>query len=165
MLYEVKQTENIYDVAVKLYGSVSYCVKLCVDNSISLTDDIAHLTLEYDATIKNKVNVEFRLNSIPPVVDNSYFIKEGQSIYDLALMMGYGIEGIVNFMNVSGLTDLDNNDISGQQIVVPKIKTRLSQYVLLNNIKFATGFVGENFRLLEDGGFRLLENGKFRLLE
>ena len=68
-------------------------------------------------------------------------------------------------MNVSGLTDLDNNDISGQQIVVPKIKTRLSQYVLLNNIKFATGFVGENFRLLEDGGFRLLENGKFRLLE
>jgi hypothetical protein len=165
MLYEVKQNEDIYDVTVKLYGSVSYCVKLCEDNDISLTDDIQHLTLVYDESVKSKVNVEFRLNSIPSTVNNAYFIKETQSIYDLALMMGYGIDGIVNFMNASGLTDLDNNNISGQEIFVTKIKTRLSQYVLLNNISFATGFTDSNFRLLESGDFRLLENGFYRLLE
>ena len=94
MLYEVRQGESIYDVAVKLYGSVSYCVKLCEDNGIDLNTDISHLFLEYDPSIKTRVNVQFTLNSITQVPDRSYFIKEGQSIYDLALMFGYGIENV-----------------------------------------------------------------------
>lgn len=137
MLYEVKEGESIYDVTVKLYGSVSYCVKLCEDNSISLDSDIAHLFLEYDASIKTLTNVEFRLNSITQVPDKSYFIKEGQSIYDLALMFGYGIEGVAAFCQMH-FSSLDELDISGQTILVTKIKTKLSQFVTLNNLKFTT---------------------------
>lgn len=165
MLYEVRDGESIYDVTVKVYGSVSYCVKLCEDNGIDLDTDISHLVLTYDSTIKNRVNVEFRINTITQPQSKEYFIKEKQSIYDLALMFGYGIERVTEFVEQYGFDNLDNIYISGVYFDVSKIKTKLSDYVTLNNLLFATNIESGNFRLLEDGSFRLLENGNIRLLE
>ena len=151
MLYEVRQGESIYDVAVKLYGSVSYCVKLCEDNGIDLNTDISHLFLEYDPSIKTRVNVQFTLNSITQVPDRSYFIKEGQSIYDLALMFGYGIENVAAFCS-QHFESLDETSIGGQTILVTKIKTKLSQFVTLNNLQFATTIAGGD-KAIWDGEF------------
>lgn len=161
MQYEVKQGEDIYDVTVKLYGSVSYCVKLCEDNAINLDADISHLILTYDASIKTAVNVEFRLNSITNPPDKNYFIKEKQSIYDLAIMFGYGIERVVEFINQHSFT-LDSVNIGGQTILVTKIKTKLSDFVTLNNIKFSTEpsivdefYVWDGVYVIWDGVYQL----------
>jgi len=148
MLYEVRQGESIYDVAVKLYGSVSYCVKLCEDNGINLNTDISHLFLEYDPSIKTKVNVQFTLNSITQVPDRSYFIKEGQSIYDLAFCSQH-------------FESLDETSIGGQTILVTKIKTKLSQFVTLNNLQFATTIAGGD-KAIWDGEF-VIWDGTFIL--
>ena len=137
MQYEVKDGESVYDVTVKLYGSVAYCVELCNDNGISLDSDIEHLILTYDAAVKDKVNPEFRINTITQPPNREYFIKERQSVCDLALMFGYGIERVTEFSNLYGW-NLDTLDISGQTILVTKIKTKLSQFVNLNGISFAT---------------------------
>lgn len=165
MLYKVQNNESIYDVTVKLYGNVKYVIKLCVDNSINLNSDIENLVLEYDASIKNSVPDEFRLNYIPPTPDNNYMIMQNQSIYDLSLMFGYGIENCLTFFLQQNY-NCDTIAIGGN-ILVSKNKTRLSDYVTLNSIKFATNIDDSTsyYRLLEDGYYRLLEDGSRRLLE
>jgi len=153
MQYEVKNGETIFDVAVNVYGSVAYCVKLAEDNSIDLFTDITNYSLYYDPLIKNKVNIEFRINTIPAQVDNSYFIKKNQSIYDLALMFGYGIENVVDFVKQYNFDSLDNIFISGTTFNVTKVNTKLSNYVTLNNIIFGTNLTDSPEKLVWDGQF------------
>ncbi len=92
MLYAVKNGQDIYSVAVQLYGDAQYSVKLCTDNDLTITDSIEGLTLTYDDTIKrNVVAATIRQQNTPKQPDNSYFIKKTQSVYDLALQFGYAI--------------------------------------------------------------------------
>lgn len=64
---------------------------------------------------------------------SKYRIKEGQSIYDLALAYGYGIEGVVEFMQLTGGVVENLNDISlgGREIEVTKKDNKLGNYLSL----------------------------------
>jgi hypothetical protein len=65
-----------------------------------------------------------------------YKIKQGQSIYDLSLLYGYGIEGVVEFLkDAPQLVSLDNIKLGGINIDVTKKQTQLSEYLNL----YATG--------------------------
>lgn len=66
----------------------------------------------------------------------SYKIKQGQSIYDIAILYGYGIEGVVNVLTQAPeLESLNNNNLGGTDINVTKINTNLTDYLNL----YATG--------------------------
>lgn len=161
MQYVVKQGQVIYDVAVQLYGDAQYSVKLCTDNNISITDTIDGLTLTYDEFIKkNIIAAAIRQQNTPQQPDNSYYIKQTQSVYDLALQFGYGIDEVANFCQLTGL-DISSNSVGGQIIQVTKLPNNLP----LNSI-FATQFFEEQvvgYILMEDG-FYLLQENDYKIL-
>ena len=162
MQYVVKQGQVIYDVAVQLYGDAQYSVKLCTDNNITITDSIDGLTLTYDEFIKkNIIAAAIKQQNTPQQPDNSYYIKQTQSVYDLALQFGYGIDEVANFCQLTGL-DITSNSVGGQIIQVTKLPNNLP----LNSI-FATQFFEEQvvgYILMEDGFYLLQENDNKLLL-
>jgi hypothetical protein len=162
MQYVVKQGQVIYDVAVQLYGDAQYSVKLCTDNNISITDTIEGLTLTYDEFIKkNIIAAAIKQQNTPQQPDNSYYIKQTQSVYDLALQFGYGIDEVANFCQLTGL-DITSDSVGGQIIQVTKLPNNLP----LNSI-FATQFFEEQvvgYILMEDGFYLLQENDNKLLL-
>jgi hypothetical protein len=159
MQYVVKAGQGIYDVAVLLYGDAQYSVKLCIDNDLTITDSIDGLTLTYDDTVKrNVVAATIRQQNTPKQPDNTYYIKQMQSVYDLALQFGYGIDRVAEFCELTGL-DIASTSIGGNEIQVTKIP---------NNIPFGSIFATQSgseapiipyFILLEDGFYLLQENG------
>ena len=162
MQYVVKQGQVIYDVAVQLYGDAQYSVKLCTDNNISITDTIEGLTLTYDEFIKkNIIAAAIKQQNTPQQPDNRYYIKQTQSVYDLALQFGYGIDEVANFCQLTGL-DITSDSVGGQIIQVTKLPNNLP----LNSI-FATQFFEEQvvgYILMEDGFYLLQENDNKILL-
>jgi len=162
MQYVVKQGQVIYDVAVQLYGDAQYSVKLCTDNNITITDSIDGLTLTYDEFIKkNIIAAAIKQQNTPQQPDNSYYIKQTQSVYDLALQFGYGIDEVANFCQLTGL-DITSDSVGGQIIQVTKLPNNLP----LNSI-FATQFFQEQvvgYILMEDGFYLLQENDNKLLL-
>jgi hypothetical protein len=159
MQYVVKAGQGIYDVAIQLYGDAQYSVKLCTDNDLTITDSIEGLTLTYDDTIRrNVVSAAIKQQNTPQQPDNSYYIKQMQSVYDLALQFGYGINRVAEFCNLTGL-DITSTSIGGNEIQVTKIP---------NNIPFGSIFATQSeneaavipyFILLEDGFYLLQEDG------
>ncbi len=159
MLYEVKNGQGIYDVAVLLYGDAQYSVKLCTDNDLTITDSTEGITLTYDPTIKRTVDAAaIRQQNTPKQPDRSYYIKQTQSVYDLALQFGYGLNRVAEFCQLTGL-DITSVSIGGSEIQVTKIP---------NNIPFNTIFATQSgseapiipyFILLEDGFYLLQEDG------
>ena len=159
MQYVVKAGQGIYDVAIQLYGDAQYSVKLCTDNDLTITDSIEGLTLTYDDTVRrNVVSAAIKQQNTPQQPDNSYFIKQTQSVYDLALQFGYGLNRVAEFCKLTGL-DITSTSVGSQIIQVTKIP---------NNIPFGSIFATQSeseapvipyFILLEDGFYLLQEDG------
>jgi hypothetical protein len=81
-----------------------------------------------------------------------------QSVWDLALQFGYGLNRVAEFCQLTGL-DISSNAIGNQQIQVTKIATNVP-----TNTIFATQFGTDEptipyFVLLEDGFYLLQESG------
>lgn len=160
MQYEVKNGQTIYDVAVVGYGSPQYAVKLSVDNNIDITDSIDGLSLYYDERIKANVIARSIVQSeVLSQPNNNYLIKSLQSIYDLALQFGYGIDRLVEFVSTTGM-NYTNFSNAGQTIVVTQQNTDLPR-----NLNFATQFVMQEIRfLLQENGFYLLQEDGSKII-
>ena len=90
---------------------------------------------------------------------SSYTIKQGQSIYDLAILYGYGIENVVQFLkDAPQLLSLNNIQLGGINIDVTKRKSNLTDYLNL----YATGISSEQTIplewLMDDDGNLLLDD-------
>lgn len=160
MQYEVKNGQTIYDVAVVVYGSPQYAVKLSVDNNIDITDSIDGLSLYYDEKIKANVIARSIVQSeVLSQPDNNYLIKSLQSIYDLALQFGYGLDRLVEFVSTTGM-NYTNFSNAGQTIVVTQQNTDLPR-----NLNFATQEVMQEIRfLLQENGFYLLQEDGSKII-
>jgi hypothetical protein len=92
-------------------------------------------------------------------------IKQKQSVFDLAIMYGYGVENIIQFIqdnpDLSGINDVS---IANKQIAVTRRSTPLSDYlflqgkILATNIDEVTVSKG-NFLLNDNGGYILQDDG------
>jgi hypothetical protein len=107
--YKVLSGEDIYSVAYKLYGDISYAVKLTIDNSIGLNDSLDGLTLTYDDSIKSEVLqplliAPIKQNNVAQTY-NSYF---GQSIFDVVLNLTGSLENVVSVVKNSNMTNINN---------------------------------------------------------
>ena len=159
MLYAVKNGQGIYDVAIIVYGDAQYSVKLCSDNDLTITDSIEGLTLTFDPSIKRNVDAAaIRQQNTPKQPDNTYYIRQTQSVYDLALQFGYGLNRVAEFCKLTVL-DITSTSVGGSEIQVTKIPTNVP-----TNTIFATQFGTDEptipyFVLLEDGFYLLQESG------
>jgi len=177
MLYEIKQQDTIQDVAIKLYGRPEYAVKLIDDNPdlISFVSFPAGVSIYYDEAFKSEMLQFFPLPSVPVNTEIPiYTIEAGQSAYDLAVMWGYGINGVIEFMEAAGIESLTDQDLSGQTFQLAKKQSNISNYITSKEITFATNAVIDltpappitgSFILLESGDFILLETGDLILIE
>jgi len=143
MLYVIKQGEDIYTVALNLYGDSSYAVKLLIDNDdIEYLDnqDIAGLEVDYDETIKKTIKYNLVVsNSVISDKQESYAIKQGQSIYDLSIMYGYGVGSVVQFIQDSEvIQSLNSVELSQKIIHVTKKQTDVTDALILQNKTLAT---------------------------
>lgn len=67
MLYTIKEGQTLMDVALQLYGTVDYLVKLCVDNNVGLNDDLTGGTeLAYDVDLfsLSPISNKLQLNNV-----------------------------------------------------------------------------------------------------
>jgi len=113
MMYKVLDGETIYDVALKLYGSVDYAGTLCVDNNLSLNDNIEGLQLVYDASVKVNNNVPFNYSAqTERNVPAKFRAMDGMSIWDVCLNTIGGFEGIVDLAKSGGI-QIIGEDVSG----------------------------------------------------
>jgi hypothetical protein len=133
MQYEVKFGQSIYDVAVLLYGDAQLSVKLCSDNSIDINANIYGLILTYDENIKaQQVTNNTTKTYVQVPIDNTYFIKDLQTNYDLCLQFAYGLDNYGQFLSDTKLTANDIENYS-KNILVTKQPSNLP------NVIFATG--------------------------
>jgi hypothetical protein len=159
MQYVVKAGQGIYDVAIQLYGDAQYSVKLCTDNDLTITDSIEGLTLTYDDTIRrNVVSAAIKQQNTPQQPDNSYFIKQTQSVYDLALQFGYGLNRVAEFCQLTGL-DITSTSVGGSEIQVTKIPNNIPFNTIFATQSGSEALVVPYFILLEDGFYLLQEDG------
>jgi hypothetical protein len=164
MQYEVKFGQTIYDVAVIVYGSPQYAVKLSVDNGIDITDSIVGLSLYFNETIKPNVVASAIIQSeIISTPNNNYFVKSLQSTYDLCLQFGFGLDRYVEFVFTTNMSFL-NIDESGTTIVVTQQNRNLP-----NNLNFATQIVYDNIAqvteyLLQEDNFYLLQENLDKII-
>ena len=133
MQYEVKYGQTIYDVAVLLYGDAQLSVKLCSDNSIDINANIYGLILTYDENVKaQQVTNNTTKTYVQVPIDNTYFIKDLQTNYDLCLQFAYGLDNYGQFLSDTKLTANDIENYS-KNILVTKQPSNLP------NVIFATG--------------------------
>ena len=138
MQYEVKYGQTIYDVAVLLYGDAQLSVKLCNDNFIDINANIYGLILTYDENVKaQQITNNTSKTYVQVPINNTYFIKQLQSNYDLCLQFAYGLDNYVNFLSDTQLT-ADVIENYSQNISVTKQPSNLP------NVIFATGLDVEN---------------------
>jgi len=107
--YKIQTGETIYSIAIKLYGEVSYAIKLANDNNIGLNDSTEGLTFTYDTEIKKTVLQPLIIQQIKPknMLQNTNS-KFGQSIFDLALNLTGSLENAVSLANSSNMTNINN---------------------------------------------------------
>ncbi len=81
----VKKDQNIFDLAIQLYGSIEYVYKLIADNPDTLINlepvDLSGVTINYDAVLFTNV-VYFKTNEIS--------ITSGSPNYDSGVLQGGG---------------------------------------------------------------------------
>ncbi len=165
MQYVIKSNQNIYDVALLLYGDANYCIKLIEENPLLINlsnQNIANISVVYDASIKPTIKPSLIVsNSVISDKKPEYLIKKGQSIYDLAIMWGYGIESILNFIKDSSLSNLIESQ-ENKTIFVPKINTNISNFISLQNKVFSTsvGVFGEVFSEEDQQTIFISEDGQ-----
>jgi hypothetical protein len=145
MQYEIKSGESIIDVAVKLYGSQSYVIKLIQDNptlDYITNSSLNGIIVTYDETLRGNIDANLNgLNQVKPIIDNSYFIKGNQSLYDLSTQYGYGIDKIIEFIQVIGIANLNVQEIQGKTINVTKRNEKIANNLTLTRRILATGLL------------------------
>lgn len=146
MQYVIKQGESIYDVALKLYGDASFAVTLLNDNPLLdnvSNESIANIDVYYNELLKVSTKAPLIVsNAILSDTKPMYIVKNRQSIYDLSLTYGYGIEGVVGFLSDNPqLNNLNDFNINNKTILVTKKQNNISSALILQNKVLETGII------------------------
>lgn len=107
--YKVQSGQTLSNIALELYGEVSYTWKLASDNNIGLNDSIEGLTLVYDDSIKSQVLEPLLVAPIRQKnLLQTYTSLFGQSIFDIALNLYGSVEFALTAYINSNMTNLNN---------------------------------------------------------
>jgi hypothetical protein len=88
--YLVREGQNLFDVAVQLYGDAQYILQVCIDNGLSLDDDLyGFQPIVYDDTVFKLSNstVYLALNGVSIVSsdledDNDAMVDHNEADYN-----------------------------------------------------------------------------------
>jgi hypothetical protein len=169
--HRVLEGENIFDVAVKLYGDVVSGVQdlLQLNPSIDMNTDLAGLDLEYNPSKEKRKKPVFVI-TVPEVKAYTYRTLEFQTVYDLAVQL-YGNMSFIGKI-LKTFSNLNTEIAVGSTIQVDKTTDPVVQFFQRFQLAVATLQVADGLpavpagvRLLEDGTYRLMEDGTYRIIE
>jgi hypothetical protein len=138
--YKVLEGENIHNLAIKLYGDVSYSLKLLNDNNLDYSDSLSGRLIVYDSSIKETVLEPL---IIAPIKSKNmlqdYVSINGQSIFDVCLNLTGSLENVVNVFVNSNMTSLNN--ALNREFVFSYVKSSdpFVLYAERRNLIFKTG--------------------------
>ena len=112
--YLCKFGESIFDVAVKLYGSVDKAWKILDENSTLIADfntDLEGITIIYDTAYKG-TNIVPLVTIRPPEVNlaQTYSPTDFQSIFDVTLQVYGNLSKVIEIVHNSTLNNI-NTDV------------------------------------------------------
>ena len=111
--YKVLSGENIYDVALKLYGDISSTIKLCSDNNIGIDSILSGGdTLIWDTTYRVLTPAQIDTTLTTPPAYGYYTGKYAQTIYDVCLITYGKLELLSKLCEDNGI-DLSTISASG----------------------------------------------------
>lgn len=159
----VKYGESVLEVSLRLYNDIRYCIDLMAANEF--IDGIADTTIEgleieYEPIAVSKFKA--------PVINNNPIVKsgtigQGQTIEDLTLQVYGTIERVFDFLSISGIENMDQNNIVGVSFNYTPLRLIVTDFAERN--KFVNGTGLTDYRVTEDGEQRVTEDLIYRTLE
>lgn len=135
--YTIKQGQSIFDVAVDIYGDVSYAIALIKENpeldNVSNTS-IAGMVIEYDEPTPTPFKP---VKIVQSTVFNSVTIGKDQTIEDIALQLYGSIERVFDVIALTGVDNI-SSDVTGITIRYTPEQSFIPKTVAAQGIKFAT---------------------------
>lgn len=135
--YTIKQGQSIFDVAVDIYGDISYTIPLIVSNpeleDVSNTD-IAGMIIEYEEPTPTPFKP---VKIVETTVFNSVTIGKDQTVEDIALQLYGTIERVFDVINLAGVDNI-SSDATGITIRYVPDQSFIPKTVAAQGIKFAT---------------------------
>ncbi len=135
--YTIKQGQSIFDVAVDIYGDVSYAIPLIEQNAeldnVSNTS-IAGLVIEYEEPTPTPFKP---VTIVQTAVFNSVTIGKDQTIEDIALQLYGSIERVFDVIALAGVDNI-SSDLTGITIRYTPDQSFVPKTVAAQGIKFAT---------------------------
>lgn len=152
--YKTLDGQDIFDIAVSLYGSASYVYKLAKDNSISINDVLPEY-LVYDETVKDTVLSPLVVSAeLDTNLNQTYYPADNQSIFDLCLMTNGSFDGLVELVKGSTIESINKKITVSDRFTYQDSKNDIKRYLALTKRVFAFG-VAKVSRLREhDNSFR-----------
>lgn len=166
-VYKIIDGQTIFDAAIETYGSLEQVYKLIQENPEidSIDFDLLEnpgISVGYDETFNAPETQEER--KVPQVPKSTtYFVKDGQTIFDLALGLYGNLEKVYKIIkdNENIIPYINKSLSAGKNIVVTPEEaddTTLTSYFIKNNITlntsipevntgsgFTIGFVTESY--------------------
>lgn len=162
MVYASRFGQNIFDVCVTLKQGLDNVVVFALNAGISdLTEVIpAGKVFSYEV-IKEPTVISERV--VPQKTEDVFIARNGQSIYDIALMLNGGLDNVVAFSKASGVDSLMDPVLSGQAFTYLTGQA-LTNWAFKNNYIFANSIVytsrvlaTEDFKyIVTELGYKLL---------
>jgi hypothetical protein len=170
--YTIKQGQSIFDVAVDIYGDVSYAIPLIQQNpeldNVSNTS-IAGVVIEYEEPTPTPFKP---VKIVQRTVFNSVTIGKDQTIEDIALQLYGSIERVFDVIALAGVDNI-SSDVTGITIRYTPDQSFIPKTVAAKNIKFATKNSTQSvpppietfIRITESNEYRITESGDYRIIE
>lgn len=152
--YVVRDNQDIFAIAVELYGEASYAYKLANDNGILINDTLTGLVLEYDETIKQTVLSPLTVTVLSNNLQQTYIPRDNQSIFDVALMTDGGFEAIVELVQNSTLEGINSTIKLTDRFVYTDSENSVKTYLKRTKRVFVTGAREVEIAREHDDSFR-----------
>lgn len=167
---KILYNQDIFDLANKTGYSIDNVYKLIGENPFITSIDYdlnanPGQTLGYDDTFKkNQPQILFQKAAATSDPTRQIKAKEGQSLFDIALM-SIGVEKIMSLIKNNNIANIDILEIEGKifNFSVTDVKDK---GFFNRKLEITTGdLFKDQYLLTEDGGFLLQENGEKIILE
>lgn len=152
--YIVRDNQDIFAIAVEVYGESSYAYNLANDNGILINDTLTGLVLEYDETVKQTVLSPLVVTVVTNNLQQTYFPRDNQSIFDVALMTNGGFEDLVELVRNSTLAGINSTIKLVDRFVYTDSENSVKTYIKRTGRVFVTGVRESEVLREHDDSFR-----------
>ncbi len=137
--YKVRDSQDIFAIAVEVYGDSSYAFKLAQDNDILINDLLTGLVLDYDETVKQSILSPLVVaRELENNLQQTYIPNDNQSIFDIMLMTVGGFDGIVEAIQNSTIAGINSTITIKDRFLYIDSKNSVKTYLSKTNRVFAT---------------------------